>query len=1592
MKTRNQTTNLMKTILPVLGLLGALSLVAAPTIPNPSFEADTFTVFPGYISGNSPITGWTAGDPTRAGINPGGGSPFADNGVVPAGSQVAFIQNSATASLSTVISDLTVGETYKVNFRVNARNGNTPNLKVDIDGVNVLNTAVTSVGGANPYKYFAFDFTASAASQTMTLRNDAGGDNTVVLDDFTIATRNSGWSYAAWTDDATSGVDGTKTYTHAYSFGSATPTTINGINFTGVGGGNPSQAGAFSTAGLPNIFNNDANNVIEGSRQVANDFLYGGTVQSVTIDGLTFGKSYVATLYSVGWENGTRAATFSVGNDRLTVNQDHFGDNNGIRVSYAFTASGSSVTLTFVPLQGNTFHTYGFSNYEVPPPQIANPSFETDTFTVFPGYVSGNGPITGWNALGGHGVNPGTFGGPFTDNGAIPDGTKAAFLQADGAMSQIVNGFIVGNSYQVRFFENARTGGTAPACEVKVGGNTIVSAHIVTPVGGANPYREVTSDPFVATATSLELSFVKSNPQGGDTTLLIDNVGIVPPNTAPTIFAQPQDATIGLGDSATFSVGASGSAPLTYQWYFGASAIAGATGPTLDVVADFPDVAGDYSVVVANNAGSITSRVARLVVRDKVTTFFNTGVDEFGDAMPDGSPDTHYTLIVNPDSATSVPLVEDSTVFPIVAGPWVANNARSKWIGPRVETSGAAGATGSGGDYVYRTVVDLTGFDPASVVISAGWATDNEGLDILVNGVSTGYRNTTQFGALTPFTITNGLLAGLNNIDFKLNNSAVGYTGLRVDRVSALGTALPAGTAPFIVQQPQSINVPLASRVTFLVRANGSAPLSYQWFYGVDELPGETRPELSFTLDFPDQAGDYRVEVRNAFGTVLSQTAVLTVRDAPQIVTQPQSQAVAAGETVTFSVTADGAEPFTYQWTKNGTDIPGANSPTLTLNNAGLSDAGNYAVRVSNFAGTATSAVATLAVLEAVPGLFNTGVDGSGVSLPSGTVDPHWRITLSADSGFPGPDALVLNDSGFPIPPWLANDEFSKWIAPQADQSVGNLEGDYNYRTTFDVTGFDPATVRVSGEWATDNTGLDIVINGTSTGQRNDGQFVVWTPFQVNSGFVAGVNTLDFKVNNAPTAVNPTGFRVRNIRALGARLAVQPPTVAITSPVNGATLPACVTATICAEASAAGGASIAQVVFIAAGVGPIGVATTAPYCASVPNAPAGAYLLKAIATDSNGNSATSGPVNVTVVDNTAPTMACSTDISVLATSAAGAVVNYIAGAGDPCGVASFVCMPPSGSTFPLGVTMVTCTATDNAGNAATCRFNVTVRPLDNQPPTAVISSEQLIDLSPEFELPVLISCNWWNACLVADGWTSSDPEGGDLTYLWFLEGDPTPIGAGPVITNCLEVGTHTIILSVTDPAGLTDEDRKTIEVVTAPLAIDLLMEEINEAHKSGIVLTRKVKRELTATLRVALEHAGREELRETQKALDAFEKKVRAQVVDTHPEAAQAWIRWSQAVSEGIEKCIKPPRKPKHEDPKDPKDPKNPQLVTICFQGATLEVRIDDLQGYLDQGATLGPCTVRTVTICYLGTTLSVPESEVQTYLSQGATLGACEN
>ena len=86
------------------------------------------------------------------------------------------------------------------------------------------------------------------------------------------------------------------------------------------------------------------------------------------------------------------------------------------------------------------------------------------------------------------------------------------------------------------------------------------------------------------------------------------------PLGAPNVFAQPAAQSLAAGARATFSVTASGSPPLFYQWRFNATDLPGANSPTLSLPAVTPAQAGAYSLVVTNRLGSVTSLAAPLLV------------------------------------------------------------------------------------------------------------------------------------------------------------------------------------------------------------------------------------------------------------------------------------------------------------------------------------------------------------------------------------------------------------------------------------------------------------------------------------------------------------------------------------------------------------------------------------------------------------------------------------------------------------------------------------------------------------------------------------------------------------------------------------------------------------------------------------------------------------------------------------------------------------------------------------------------------------------------------------------------------------------
>jgi hypothetical protein len=174
-------------------------------------------------------------------------------------------------------------------------------------------------------------------------------------------------------------------------------------------------------------------------------------------------------------------------------------------------------------------------------------------------------------------------------------------------------------------------------------------------------------------------------------------------------------------------------------------------------------------------------------------------------------------------------------------------------------------------------------------------------------------------------------------------------------------------TAASITTQPGAQTVTMGQAATFAVVATGTAPLTFQWQKNGANIANAaavsyTTPATTMT----DNGSKFSVVVSNSAGTVTSAAATLTVNAAsaaPAITAQPASKAVTPGQTATFSVTATGATPLTYQWQKNTTNITGAFSSSYTTPATTTTDNGSqFRVVVTNSAGSATSNPATLTV------------------------------------------------------------------------------------------------------------------------------------------------------------------------------------------------------------------------------------------------------------------------------------------------------------------------------------------------------------------------------------------------------------------------------------------------------------------------------------------------------------------------------------------------------------------------------------------------------------------------------------------------------
>jgi hypothetical protein len=210
-----------------------------------------------------------------------------------------------------------------------------------------------------------------------------------------------------------------------------------------------------------------------------------------------------------------------------------------------------------------------------------------------------------------------------------------------------------------------------------------------------------------------------------------------------------------------------------------------------------------------------------------------------------------------------------------------------------------------------------------------------------------------------------------NQTDGKANG-ATGQAVVPNGGVTAYSALFATGTVqvqnsniPVITTQPPAtMTVNEGASLTLNVAATNAT--TYQWEKDGAVISGATVIPYNKIGVVPGDAGSYTVMVKNATDSVISSATAVTVVAKPgNVVLSPVTQTVLVAGIATFTVTATGTSPFTYQWKKNGVDIPGKTSPTLIISPVLLSDSGFYTVAVTNAAGSTMSNVVSLIV--AVP-------------------------------------------------------------------------------------------------------------------------------------------------------------------------------------------------------------------------------------------------------------------------------------------------------------------------------------------------------------------------------------------------------------------------------------------------------------------------------------------------------------------------------------------------------------------------------------------------------------------------------------------------
>jgi hypothetical protein len=507
----------------------------------------------------------------------------------------------------------------------------------------------------------------------------------------------------------------------------------------------------------------------------------------------------------------------------------------------------------------------------------------------------------------------------------------------------------------------------------------------------------------------------------------------------PGIAQQPANQAVTVGASTTFSVAATGSPVLRYQWSFNGTNLTGATNVVLSVTNVQSANVGAYAVAITNLFGSTNSAAAQLTLTyPSSCSAPPSGMLGWwraeGNTVDSSGSNNNASVVGNVNYAAG----EAGQAFQFngtngyvqVGGSYAMNGARTieAWVFPSNNTGFGlpimCGGPGAGSDFFgiagtvsscsvsqYHLYVDHYGaacYDSALTVTPNAWnhvamVYDGSVVRFYVNGVAGAATTAPLYNYnLNTYVIGGDTLGGTTtkaNFAGLIDELAVYNRALASNEVAAIFAAGANGkcppSSPVVVTNPASQTVGAGSNAVFAVVAAGPGTLTYQWRFSGTNLSLATNTSLTVSNVQPAHAGGYSVVVSNVYGSAVSATATLTLGQPPVITNQPVYERAIAGCTVGFAVGASGTPPLAYQWLKGSSLLAGQTNNSLLLNNVQTSDFTNYSSIINNTFGAATSSVVTLsldhlpvAVQDIIQGNYSGSVKVQVSTLLANGTDP----------------------------------------------------------------------------------------------------------------------------------------------------------------------------------------------------------------------------------------------------------------------------------------------------------------------------------------------------------------------------------------------------------------------------------------------------------------------------------------------------------------------------------------------------------------------------------------------------------------------------